>query len=255
MEFIQNLLITLFFWVFFISSFSYLFFLFPLIYLYGIITGNKEKVFQGLLRNSFKLFFYTMEKLIPNLKITIKEIKRLSEIKSTVIICNHISYLDGILISSFIPNLKAIIKDVYFKIPILGAIIENAGFISSDLVMDNKKLKELSRKFDEGTNLLIFPEGSRSKNGKLKTFLKGAFSLAITHNRPIELLYIQNTDLYMGRDKRILYNTVKKVEFIVQSIGQIDLSNKKISDSKTIKDQVYERYLEFESKFNSIDVI
>lgn len=248
MAFIQNLFFSIFFWVFFILSFSYFLFFFPLIFLYGHINKRKEEVFQHLLKKSFKLFFLTMENFIPNLKITIEEKEKLSQLKSTVIMCNHISYLDGILIASIIPNMRAITKSIYFKIPVLSSIINHAGFISSDVFIDHKKLKGLAEKFENGSNLLIFPEGSRSKDGKLKPFFKGGFSLAIMNKRPIELLYIKNTDLYLGRNNRVLYDTVHKVEFKLKTIGKIEVTNKKLSDSKKMKDQVFNLYSNIEKE-------
>ncbi len=103
--------------------------------------------------------------------------------------CNHQSALDIHVLLAYLPfSFKFIAKRSLFLIPFFGWAIKRAGYISLDRENPRKALKamdEAAKRIQDGTNILVFPEGTRSVDGNLLPFKKGAFSLALKARVPI----------------------------------------------------------------------
>jgi len=106
-----------------------------------------------------------------------------------VFMCNHQSALDIYALLAQLPvSFKWIAKRQLFAIPVIGWTMRKAGYISIDRENAREALKaieEASRRIREGTNIIIFPEGTRSADGKLLPFKKGGFTLALRATVPI----------------------------------------------------------------------
>ncbi len=95
-------------------SHSFLFFYLPA-HLFSIA---KAKSLQKLIHDHMRYFFKLTKLLVPRTELAIKEEVR--KMQSWVIVCNHLSYLDTILLVSLFTKQCAILKSTFFRIPILG---------------------------------------------------------------------------------------------------------------------------------------
>jgi 1-acyl-sn-glycerol-3-phosphate acyltransferase len=101
----------------------------------------------------------------------------------------------------------ALAKAELFRIPVFGPAMRGCGYISIDRT--NRKsafrsLEQAAKTIREGTSVIIFPEGTRSFDGKIKTFKKGGFVLTLNAGVPIVPLVISGTWSVMPRsDLRI----------------------------------------------------
>ena len=96
--------------------------------------------------------------------------------KPSIIICNHQSYLDLMAIMMLTPKLIILTKDWVWHNPIYGVIIRYADFFP---VSDMEEMQaKIQKKIHEGYSVVIFPEGTRSENCKVRLFQRGAFYLA-----------------------------------------------------------------------------
>jgi 1-acyl-sn-glycerol-3-phosphate acyltransferase len=118
--------------------------------------------------------------------------------KSYVFMPNHLSLLDGPLMFMLIPQkTSVIIKKEALKIPIIGLAMRLAKFVPVDRKglrggkESIEKAVQLMKK--EGFSFLIFPEGTRSRNGKLQSFKRGGFFLAFSSQTPIVPVSIKGT--------------------------------------------------------------
>jgi 1-acyl-sn-glycerol-3-phosphate acyltransferase len=106
-----------------------------------------------------------------------------------IVMCNHQSALDIFSLIIALPlQFKWIAKRELFFIPFLGWAMKRAGYISLDRKHPREALKAMddaAKKIRGGMNILIFPEGTRSKDGNLLPFKKGGFSLAVRAKVPI----------------------------------------------------------------------
>jgi 1-acyl-sn-glycerol-3-phosphate acyltransferase len=115
-----------------------------------------------------------------------------------LLMSNHQSALDiPVLLAGLPVPFKFVAKRELFRIPFFGWAIKRAGYISIDRENPREALKAIEaavRKIAEGTCVLIFPEGTRSPDGRLLPFMKGAFSLASRAAAPVVPLALVGTN-------------------------------------------------------------
>ncbi len=106
-----------------------------------------------------------------------------------VIMSNHQSHYDVPLLFHVLgSNLRMVAKQELFRIPVFGAAMRGAGFISVDRADRARAIESLASArplLESGTHLWIAPEGTRSRTGALGPFKKGGFLLAEQLGVPI----------------------------------------------------------------------
>ncbi len=129
-----------------------------------------------------------MHLAVSGIKVKIEGLDHISS-PPYVFMCNHQSALDIHALITRLPfSFKWIAKRQLFAIPLFGWALKKAGYISIDRENPREALKaveEASRKIKEGTNIMIFPEGTRSPDGRLLPFKKGVFTLALRAMVPV----------------------------------------------------------------------
>lgn len=109
--------------------------------------------------------------------------------KSYVVVCNHQSQYDIFLVYGFLKlDLKWVLKAELRKVPGVGIGCEKAGHIFVDRSNPDQARKAVSDALagvGDGVGVLFFAEGTRSADGKLGPFKKGAFRVAASQNLPV----------------------------------------------------------------------
>ena len=110
---------------------------------------------------------------------------------------NHQSQFDIITLQGYLPcDFRWLAKKELFKVPIWGPAMRLAGYIPIDRSRGRAAMKSLdqaARRIAEGTSVIIFPEGTRSRDGRLHSFKAGAMVLAIKAGVPLVPTAIQGT--------------------------------------------------------------
>lgn len=235
-----DFIITLSLWIYFI--FGYLILFFPVYLITFLFSANREIAFQKLNCIFFKGFFFLAKALLPQLELCIQD--EVLNIRSKVIFCNHISYLDPILLVSLFEKHKTIGKSILFKIPFFSWLLKTSGYIppATSEALASLMIKHVENMEDylsSGGNLFIFPEGTRSRNGQIGRFEKGGFRIARRCNAPIKVLFIKNTNILFPPGK-FLFNTNIRNTIEIKLIDSIkpDYKSKSFSIS-CLMDQVY----------------
>jgi 1-acyl-sn-glycerol-3-phosphate acyltransferase len=214
--------VTLLHWIYFIFGFIAFFSPFYLGAL--LFTANRESAFQKLDHLFFKSFFLLSRLLIPKLVFHISDEVR--SIRSCVIVCNHLSYVDPLLFVSLFEKHKTIVKSTFFKVPVFGSILKRSGYIPSTSVgafssLMIERVEKMGEFLSSGGNLFIFPEGTRSKDGSLGTLNEGAFKIARRFKAPLKVCLIKNTNV-LYRPKTYLFDTDIKEPIEIKLIGSIE---------------------------------
>ncbi|MDK2820244.1 MAG: 1-acyl-sn-glycerol-3-phosphate acyltransferase [Clostridia bacterium] len=113
-----------------------------------------------------------------------------------IIISNHISLLDPVAIGVALPRvINYMAKEELFHIPILKSIIKGLkAFPVRRGQSDRNALKAALKVLHENEVLGLFPEGKRSKDGKLNNFQNGAALLALKTGATIVPVALKNTN-------------------------------------------------------------
>lgn len=97
--------------------------------------------------------------------------------KQSVMIANHSSFLDILVIGMLHPKIIFLVNDWVYNSPIFGKAVQIVGFYPVSQGIDSG-LEHLRKKVEQGYSLMVFPEGTRSKTNKIRRFHKGAFYLS-----------------------------------------------------------------------------
>lgn len=177
-RYIRRILAKLFCFAFFgICSLILAILLFPIIH---IITGFNERRFKIFVRKFnhqyFKIFVKIAE-LLGAIQLTVENKDSLKDLRSKVVIANHPSLFDVVILFSLIPNANCIVKGELIQNKFISLIIKNL-YIPNNIPFEDQ-LEMAKSSMDEGNNLIIFPEGTRSKPGEPWEFKKGAARFAL----------------------------------------------------------------------------
>ena len=148
-----------------------------------------------------------------------------------VLVSNHLSNFDPIVVLAKVKKRKIafISKASNFKIPVAGVYVHNAGFLSIDRENAMSALRTLKQAGEmmnrEGMIMGIYPEGTRSKSGKLLEFKEGAFLLAKRANAPIVVMTTKGT------------NQISKRALFRRTVVELDVLE--VIDRETVKSTSY----------------
>jgi 1-acyl-sn-glycerol-3-phosphate acyltransferase len=130
---------------------------------------------------------------------------------------NHQGNFDINALSLAIPRqFSWIAKEELFRYPIFGAAMRRAGYIPLDRSDGRKALKSIklaAERIASGTSVVIFPEGTRTLDGSLLPFKRGAFILAGKAGVPIVPFTINGSMAINPRNRMELYPGTIKVSF------------------------------------------
>lgn len=175
--------------------------------------------------------------LISSTKVTVVGGANVLRKKPQVFMSNHLSDFDILVALAHIPGqFRWIAKKELFRIPIFGPAMRRAGYIEIDRQDHRRAMQSLddaAEKIRQGRSVMTFPEGTRSKDGKMKPFKSGTFHLAIKSGAPIVPVTIIGTAEIMP--KRSLRIRPGKVTLVIDR--PIDVSEYTIEN----KDELVER--------------
>jgi 1-acyl-sn-glycerol-3-phosphate acyltransferase len=121
--------------------------------------------------------------------VTVEGGQQLSKETSYIFAANHLSQFDIFALQGYLEvDFRWLAKKELFAIPVFGAAMRMVGYIPVDRSRGRQALEsinEAAERIAAGTSVIIFPEGTRSKDGKLHSFKAGAMVLAIKAGVPI----------------------------------------------------------------------
>lgn len=149
-----------------------------------------------------------------------------------IFMCNHKSYFDiyilFVLLKCF--DFVLLVKKELFKIPLFGWALKKLGYISIDRGNTKKAVKnfiDVVNIIKRGRSVAIFPEGTRSIDGRLLPLKRGAFTIAERTKLKIVPIKIGDTHLINSRGK-FLITPFKKID--VKIFPPIETSGKNIDE-------------------------
>ena len=173
------------------------------------------------LRDGFLAYGMWMMKVgrfLLGIGIDASGLERLDRRTPYVFMCNHLSFLDAPLLVTVLDRpVRFIVKRFVFRIPVLGLGMRFAGYVPLDKEGVGEGRKRIARAVrlikEKRYSFLVYPEGTRSWEGKLLRFRRGGFFLALDSGAPLVPVSIQGTYELMPRGSRSIRRGSVRIVF------------------------------------------
>jgi 1-acyl-sn-glycerol-3-phosphate acyltransferase len=150
-------------------------------------------------RRQHALCFWWSDAVIaanPYWNVVVHGLEHIEHDRPYVIVANHQSFADIVLLFQTRMQFKWIAKDSLFRVPFLGWCMSLARHIRlrrARLSSIRTAYQEASAWIDKGVSVMFFPEGTRSASGEMQDFRAGPFKLALKKNVAILPMAIHGT--------------------------------------------------------------
>ena len=213
--------------------------LFPLAGIFTVFFSTCTIIAAALVNPHFasRVFAVTWAKccawIIPAL-VQVDGAENAERERSYVVASNHQSVIDILVIYGWLKlDLKWVMKAELRKVPALGIGCEKAGHIFVDRRNHKQAaaaINEALERLGDGIGILFFPEGTRSPDGKLLPFKKGAFHTAIEQQVPIlpvtvsgtrEILPTKSLGVWPGRVRMVVHPAIETTGMAHDDLGSL----------------------------------
>lgn len=225
-----RILYVLYTWLIFVPVFLVLTFITAVITIVGCLLGGRKifAYYPGMIWSRLTCYLA----LCP---VKVKGREHIRKGQSYIFVANHQGAFDIFSIYGFLGvPVKWMMKASLANIPFVGAACRAAGFIFVDhstVKTAARSVEEAEAAIKEGASIIVFPEASRTYDGKMIRFKKGAFQMAvdqqlsvipITLNGPYKVLPIGSLNLRCHRMKMIIHPPL--------SSGEVDPSPRSLQE-------------------------
>ena len=149
----------------------------PALLLYALISGDINPLYN--ISNRLAILGVRL----VGVKILVRGMENLEAGRNYIFMANHTSNLDPPVLLPTIPGrCSVLVKKELFRVPVLGTGMKMASLVPvdrSDREAAIESVNAATAVLRQGLHMLIFPEGTRSRDGRLLPFKKGPFHLAI----------------------------------------------------------------------------
>tara|TARA_R110001583_G_scaffold195458_1_gene373869 strand:- start:42218 stop:43033 length:816 start_codon:yes stop_codon:yes gene_type:complete len=213
--------------------------LFPLLMLVLQNRVKRRNAAQFVICRGFRLFCFIL-KIAGVASVQFEGSEKLLAAKGKLIIANHPTLLDVVIILAQMDRCQCVVKHQLFRNPFMAGVVRAAGFIRND--DDPEKLvTDAARHLRAGDCVMIFPEGTRTASGeKLGHLQRGVANIAIS--APADLIPVvvrcnhdtlkKGTPWYNIPPSRIQYNV--RVGSTISATGGSDPSDARARRSRAL---------------------
>ncbi len=178
--------------------------------------------------------------LLSGVRVDARISKAIDIRKQYVFAKNHQSYFDILALLKYLPVPFAfVMKEELMEEPLLGKAMDSAGYIGISREDPRRAIHGMNKakeRAGEGYSLVIFPEGTRSIDGTLGDFKRGAFSLALKAGLDIVPVAISGAYKIVKKGRRF----INKGRFYLTVLDPIPIKGTSKKDLKDLVDKVKE---------------
>ncbi|RRJ82782.1 lysophospholipid acyltransferase family protein [Aestuariirhabdus litorea] len=160
---------------------------FPLINLLSRDSGVRKRRVKRLINLTFRTFTRIVT-LLGVFRVEFAGTDRLRSDRGCLIIANHPSLVDFVLLGSQVPDCDCIVKQALWSNPFLKGVVSAADYLPNST--GPAMIERCRQRLAAGERLIVFPEGTRTEPGQAVTLNRGAANIAVRTGRPIRLVHI-----------------------------------------------------------------
>jgi 1-acyl-sn-glycerol-3-phosphate acyltransferase len=180
-----------------------------LIYFYTAVCGTLSLIAslfdsRGRWQHAFARLWSWLILTTSGIRTRVEGVENLIPQKTAIYCANHQSAMDiPILFVNLPVQFRFVAKRSLFKMPFLGWHLKRSGHIPVDRERPReamRSLDEAAEKIRAGSSVMLFPEGHRSRDGKIGSFKSGSFYLAIQSGVPVVPITLNGTRAVLKPD-------------------------------------------------------
>jgi len=172
----------------FVGALFLVIFVFPLLYLVPGTKQQKVARARKTVQLCFRQFIWEMC-FLGVISLEQKELERLNQLKGAVLIANHPTLIDVVLIMALLENVNCIVKSSLWQSPFLGGVMRAAAYISN--ANDPEQLlDDCAQVLSRGENIIIFPEGTRTVDDSQLKFQRGTAHIILHAKAKVQPILI-----------------------------------------------------------------
>ncbi|MBL4829365.1 MAG: 1-acyl-sn-glycerol-3-phosphate acyltransferase [Aliivibrio sp.] len=175
--------------------------------------SKKEHVAQSIIQKAFLLFCQTM-KFCGAIDYQFIGTEKLKSDKGCLIVANHPSLIDYVLIGSQLPQCDCLVKASIWDNFFIKGIVKAAGYIPN--INPEQLLDSCSERLGSGNLLLVFPEGTRTKEQGEIALQRGASQIAVRTETDLRVIHISVSPSFLTKEKRWYQVPTVKPMFTVE---------------------------------------
>lgn len=176
---------------------------------------SQKRTARKTVHYSFK-FFISLMAFTGVFKFKLEEMSHLADCEGHLILANHPSLIDVVVLISIIPNTDCVVKAHLFNNPFIKGVVSGTGYISN--AQPDELIKDCNKSLEAGNNLIVFPEGTRTKPGKDVEFQRGAANIALRCQAPIKAIQIQVTPSSLTKNRPWYKVPLTQPHFVIQEL-------------------------------------
>jgi 1-acyl-sn-glycerol-3-phosphate acyltransferase len=184
-----------------VVTFAYVLILGPPVLIYAAISGNPDPVYRiGTLGARMALW-------LAGARLEIHGLDQIPSHRPVVFMANHQSNCDPPALLAVLPPVLVMVKKEFFRVPIVGRGMVVCGFIPVDRRNREQALEAVEKgvqALKAGKSFLVYPEGTRSPDGRLQRFKKGVFVMAIKAGAPIVPISVSGSNKIMPKGEFVI---------------------------------------------------
>lgn len=196
-----GLLISLFAFSYFLLGCILLSVAWTLFMLVPAPTRAKQQWTRGIVR----LFAGSLVYVMANVRKDIRSFEPLLRGKPAIVIANHASFIDILAMLMITPRAVMMTNRWVWNSPFFGRVVRYAGYLRTEDGTE-RNVERARALLAQGISVIIFPEGTRSRDGRIGRFHKGAFHIAEAVGAPIVPVLLHGFGEAMSKGDALLKN-------------------------------------------------
>lgn len=175
------------------------FVVFPLLTFYLKDKLARELKVQKIIQRSFYIFCGSM-RFTGAIDYRFDGAELLKLDKDCIIVANHPSLIDYVLIASRLEQCDCLVKEAIWHNPFMKGVVKSAGYIPNTIA--ENLIDDCSTRLNNGNVLLIFPEGTRTTPGKVSKLQRGTAQIAVKTKTDMRIVHISVTPSFLTKEKK-----------------------------------------------------
>jgi 1-acyl-sn-glycerol-3-phosphate acyltransferase len=178
---------------------------------YAVFTGNSDPLYNVGMR------IVRAGIWISGIRVLVTGRDRLDPKQTYIFMSNHVSNIDPPVLIPWLPKRTSVlVKKELFRIPVLGTAMRVAHLVPVDRHNRDaavQSVRDAAEVIRHGLDMTVFPEGTRSPDGRLLPFKKGPFYLAIESGCPVVPVTILGTYEILPKGKSFIRHGTAELVF------------------------------------------